>query len=104
MIFPFGAEGIFEENENEITLRNGTISISLSNTYTQQGHMAFYKHGLGEKKLLFEEYDYVVWAHNPEEHIVSSRWITDFSHFELHLAAYDDEQFYGMGEKLYGPH
>ena len=49
---PLGAEGIFEENENEITLRNGTISISLSNTYTQQGHMAFYKHGLGEKKLL----------------------------------------------------
>ncbi len=98
---PLGAEGIFEENENEITLRNGTISISLSNTYTQQGHMAFYKHGLGEKKLLFEEYDYVVWAHNPGTHSFKPLDNGLFA-FELHLAAYDDEQFYGMGENSTG--
>lgn len=98
---PLFREGRFEESENKITLQNGNISVSLSNSYTQQGHMAFYKHTAGKKELLFEEHDYVVWAHNPGTHIFNP---TDngLFEFELHLAAYDNEQFYGMGENSTG--
>lgn len=98
---PLAEKGDFQELENEVILRNGNISVCLSNTYTQQGHMAFYKHTAGTKELLFAEYDYVVWANNPGTHSFHPTSDGLFQ-FELHLAAYDKEQFYGMGENATG--
>lgn len=98
---PLETEGIFEEDSDSITLRNGNISIRLSNTYTQTGHMTFYKHSRNKKELLFEEHDYVVWAHNPGTHTFRPT-TNNLYEFELHLASYDDEQFYGMGENTTG--
>ena len=98
---PLKTEGVFERNEDSVTLRNGRISVTLRNIYTQTGHMEFYRHDGTEEKLLFEEHDYVVWAHNPGSHSFKPVDLGLFQS-ELHLAAYDDEHFYGMGENATG--
>lgn len=54
---PLKTEGVFERNADSVTLRNGRISVTLRNIYTQTGHMEFYRHDGTEEKLLFEEYD-----------------------------------------------
>lgn len=98
---PLMTEGTFTGGEEEISLQNGKISISISNTFTQHGHMAFYKHTGDKKELLFEEYDYVVWAHNPGTHVFR-QGDDGLYEFELRISAYDNEQFYGMGENSTG--
>ena len=98
---PLGTEGVFTRETDGVTLRNGKISVTLRDTYTQTGHMSFYRHDGAEQRLLFEEYDYVVWANNPGTHTFKP---TDCGLFEaeLHLAAYDGEHFWGMGENAVG--
>ncbi|MBQ8814250.1 MAG: hypothetical protein IJZ85_07140 [Lachnospiraceae bacterium] len=98
---PLKQKGVFNMDEHSVSLRNGDISVCISNTYTQQGHLSFFKHSSNDKTLLFEEYDYVVWAHNPGTHTFKPI-DNDLFQFELHLDAYDDEQFYGMGENSTG--
>lgn len=98
---PLGTEGVFTRETDGVTLRNGKISVTLRDTYTQTGHMSFYRHDSGEQRLLFEEYDYVVWANNPGTHTFKPTGCGLFE-AELHLAAYDGEHFWGMGENAVG--
>lgn len=63
--------------------------------------MAFYRHQESDEELLFEEHDYVVWAHNPGTHVFKPTTDGLFES-ELHLCAYDDEHFFGMGENSTG--
>ncbi len=98
---PLGREGFFTRETDRVTLRNGKISVTLRDTCTQTGHMSFYRHDGAGQRLLFEEYDYVVWANNPGTHTFRP---TDCGLFEaeLHLAACDGEHFWGMGENAVG--
>lgn len=91
------SEGEFCQDDGVVSLRNGKISVSFVDTFTQTGHMTFYRHCEDQKEILLEEQDYVVWAHNPGSHHFK---VADQGLFksELHFQAYEGEQFYGMGE------
>jgi alpha-D-xyloside xylohydrolase len=98
---PLQVEGIIEISAGEATLRNGKISVSIQDIYTQKGHLQFFRHHNGKKIPILSEYDYGVWAHNPGTRTYKPVGNGLF-HTELHLAARDGERFYGMGENATG--
>ena len=98
---PLETEGEIEIGSEEAALRNGKISVRIHDTYTQKGHLEFFRHEDGRRIPILSEYDYGVWAHNPGT--CSFKPAGDgLFHCELHFAACDGERFYGMGENATG--
>jgi len=94
---PQETSGEITLTEEGATLRNGKISVSISDIPTQKGFMEFYRHHGDAKIPLLSEYDYVVSAHNPGSRPFKPTGDGLF-HCELHLAARKGERFYGMGQ------
>ena len=83
-------------SETEATIRNGKISLRISDIYTQKAYMQFFRHTADGTTCILNEQDYVVHAHNPGTRIYKP--IEDgLHHTEVHFAARESERFYGLG-------
>jgi alpha-D-xyloside xylohydrolase len=98
---PLETAGAIEITPEEAMLRNGRISISIRDIYTQQARLQFFRHRGDQKAPILSEYDYGVWAHNPGTRVFKPAGDGLF-HAEWHLASRDGERLYGMGENATG--
>jgi len=90
------AEVVFELTDTMASIRNGSVSAQIHDTYTQPGHLQFFKHSGDAKECILSEHDYVVHAHNPGTRIFRPS-ADQLCHSEIHFASHDGERFYGMG-------
>lgn len=98
---PLEKEAKIDIAPKEATLRNGKISVRISDIQMQRGHLEFFRHSGDTKIPILNEYDYIVWAHNPGARTFK-QGDDGLFHAELHFAARDGERFYGMGENATG--
>jgi alpha-D-xyloside xylohydrolase len=94
---PSQSKAEIEISDKRAILRNGKISVQISDIFVQEGFMQFFKHSGNNKVPILSEHDYVVWAHNPGTRSFIPAGDSLF-HTELHLASCDGERFYGMGQ------
>ncbi len=91
------ADSTITIDDDEAVIRNGKISASISDIYTQPGYLQFFRHtGEGQKTCILSEHDYVVHAHNPGTRTFQARDDGLF-HAETDFTARDGERLYGMG-------
>ena len=96
LIEPAAKRGTVQITATSATIRNGRVSAKISDIYTQNGHVEFYRH-VGDKTTpILSEQNYVVGAHNPGTRVFRDM-SRGLSHIEQHFAARDGERFYGMG-------
>lgn len=98
---PLETEAQIAISNDEAVIRNGKISARIHDIYAQRGHMQFFRHAGDQKVPILEEYDYVVYAHNPGARTFKPVGDGLFE-CELHFAPRDGERLYGMGENATG--
>ena len=98
---PEKTRSIIEISYDNASIRNGKLLMELRDTRWQHGFFSVYKIENGKKTLLFAEHDYMTYAHNPGTHTFRPAKYGLF-HCELHIEAYDDEMFFGMGQNETG--
>lgn len=91
-----GTNASIKISDTEAEIKNGKISATVRDIYTQKAYIQFFKHVDGGKTCILSEYDYVVHAHNPGTRIYGPAR-DGLHHVEAHFAADDDEGFYGLG-------
>ena len=91
------ANSMIRIDDDEAVIRNGKISASISDIFTQPGYLQFFRHtGEGQKTCILSEHDYVVNAHNPGTRTFQAR-DNGLFHAETDFTARDGERLYGMG-------
>jgi len=90
------SDATIEINETKAVIRNGKISATIQDIYTQKGYLQFFRHSGDETISILSEQDYVVHAHNPGTRVFKAR-DDELFHTELHFAPRKGERFYGMG-------
>ena len=84
-------------SQSEAGIRNGRISVRISDIRTQTGYLQFFRHSEGGKRTcILSEHDYVVGAHNPGTRVFQPRG-DGLYYTETSFAARDGERLYGMG-------
>ena len=94
---PVKSQAKIDISKDAAVVRNGKISVRISDIYTLKGRLQFFKHNGDKKKAILTEYDYGVWANNPGARSFKSVGRGLF-HSEVHFEAREGERFYGLGQ------